>query len=244
MNCKMKTGALMAMLVMSSGCPSKRHTEDMSAMNEIRREIHVLATNQTASAVWSTRRIRERLRGIKSRQNRRALIEEWEESLSHLDVAQLSFSDRYVSLREVCRLLVGDVVGAREDAGGSFAEKWNGYSRAVVWIGRQVNWMREQALLATSEGKSSRVQLEAWGYYQALMEYREVVIENLELNGLDEKRHLCDISKIGAAREMFERLIGRPVRRSEDVKELGFYRRQVAERVQAEYAAASEQSSR
>ena len=119
-------------------------------------------------------------------------------------------------------------------------EIWDEYFRVIDWLGLQGRRMRA---LARSACDDDRLRLDRWAYYQALMEWRESLIENLELNGFDEARYPKDIDKMAAIRAKFKQLIGRPVRRSEDVKYLGRYRREVASRIQKEQAEAMKEMS-
>ena len=178
----------------------------------------------------------EKAAKVDSRHDRRKLIEEWRNALSRIPVERLSPSDRYGVLREVGRMLVWDLVDAQLDMGGTYGEMREGYFKAVEWLDVQCARMRA---LASETCCDCRAWRDRWSYYQALAEYREVVVENVGLNGLDERRHPNDVDKMDAIRARFEKLIGRPVRRGEDVKLLGFYRRRGGSRTQKEREAQS-----
>jgi len=85
---------------------------------------------------------------------------------------------------------------------------------------------------------SRREQNEEWNNYQALAEYRESEVESLEIHGFDVDLYPNDVDKMEALRAKFEKLIGRPVRRREDITRLGFYAKQARARIQAERDAA------
>ena len=231
MNAKMIASALMATFVLMGGCLKKERSETEKAVDAARQRIEVLSTNQTTAAIWGTRRVREDLRKIESLKDRRELIAEWSDALSHMPGKGLSPSARYGVLREACRMLVWDVADALLEIGGTYDEVWNEYFKAIEWLDVQCAHMRA---LALETGGDFRTRRDRWSYYQALAEYREIIVENIELNRLDESRYPCDAEKMGTIRARFEKQIGRPVRRNEDVKHLGFYRRQVGVRIQKE----------
>ena len=231
MKAEMIAYALTAAFALTGGCQKEGLSESGKAAEDARRLIQALSTNQTIGAIWKTRRIRENLKRVDSHEERRALIEEWRNGLSRISVERLSPSDRYGVLREVGRMLAWDVVDAQLDMGGTYGEMWDEYFKAIEWLDVQCARMRALALEACCDCRAWR---DRWSYYQALAEYREVVVENVELNRLDERRYPNEVEKMNAIRAKFEKLIGRPVRRSEDVKDLGFYRRQVGARIQKE----------
>lgn len=231
MNAKMTTSALMSVFVLTGGCLKNECSEAEIALEDARQMIWVVSTNQTIGAIWGTRRVREDLKKIESLKDRRELIEEWSSALSHMPVEGLSPSNRYGVLREASRMLVWDVADALLEIGGTYDEVWNEYFQAIEWLDVQCARMRA---LALETGGDYRARRDRWSYYQALAEYREIIVENIELNRLNESRYPYDAEKMGAIRTRFEKQIGRPIRRSEDVKHLGFYRRQVGARIQKE----------
>ncbi len=227
--------ALAVVLALSSGCRERERSESDKVLNESRRLIAAIATNQSIRIVGNTRRIQETLPEVSSREDCRALLEEWRNALYNVPLEGLTPSDRYGVLREASRVLVEAVVAAQGDLGESYEDRWSECFHVIDWLGGQGRRMRD---LALSDCGDSRLQHERWAYYQALMEWRESLVEHLELSGFDEDRYPNDVGKMAGVRAEFERLIGRPVRRSEDVKYLGTYRRKVAARIQKERDAA------
>lgn len=223
------------------GCGSRSPTREEAAITASRRLIVALETNASVRIIRRSAGIREKLKDVGKREDRERLIDDWRKALENIPVDRLRPSDRYWSVREAHHELDSNLIGAMWDNGTSYETRWRVRLDAIKWLGRQADLMRPKKVARIG---SRRDEDEKWANYQALMEYREVAVENIELNAFDESRYPNDVEKMRTLRAEFEKLIGRPVRRSEDVKGLGFYRRQVSARVQAERAAASEKSSR
>lgn len=222
MNTRNVVSALVSALALAGGCRGNERSESQRAAEEARRLIAAISTNQSIKAVEATRGVRDALPKISSRKVCLAVMAEWRSALFNVPVERLSPSDRYGVLREASRVLTESAVAVRGDVECSYEEVWDEYFRVIDWLGLQGRRMRA---LARSACDDDRLRLDRWAYYQALMEWRESLIENLELNGFDEARYPKDVGKMATIRAKFERQIGRPVRRSEGVKYLGRYRR-------------------
>lgn len=240
MNTRNVASALVSALALAGGCRGNERSESQRAAEEARRLIAAISTNQSIKAVEATRGVRDALPKISSRKVCLAVMAEWRSALFNVPVERLSPSDRYGILREASRVLTESAVAVRGNVECSYEEMWDEYFRVIDWLGLQGRRMRA---LARSACDDDRLRLDRWAYYQALMEWRESLIENLELNGFDEARYSKDVGKMAAIRAKFERQIGRPVRRGEDVKYLGRYRREVASRIQKERAEAMREMS-
>lgn len=225
------------------GCERRPPSDEECALAEARSRIAVLATNVSARSIRESGRVRTLLRRIRQKSERDALTTDWLEALREVRVEGLRPTDRYVAVREVYHTIDTDVLGALWEDGWSYEERWSVRLDAVKWLDRQINAMRPSPKIRPKTWLDWRSENEKWSGYQALSEYRESEVENLELNGFDEARYPKDVGKMATIRAKFERQIGRPVRRSEDVKYLGRYRREVASRIQKERAEAMREMS-
>ncbi len=224
----------LACFVMLCGCDKRPHSEDERREEEVRSLVSVLATNASVRAIRASGAVRERLKGLKSKPERETLLAVWRDALKNIPSEGLRPSERYWSVREACHLLVWDFVCALQDGGSSYEEMWQSYLDTLAWLDAQIGRMKP-----VMSGKCERRKAnEWWDSYQALAEYRESVIENLEIDEFDKSRHPNDIDKMDAIRAKFERLIGRPVRKREDITRLGFYAKQARARIQKERDAA------
>lgn len=213
------------------GCGKRLPTQEEQAIAASRSLIATLGTNASVRTIRRSAAVRENLKAVNTRGEREKLIAAWREALENIPVKGLRPSDRYWAVREAYHELDTNLMGAMWDEGFPCETRWPVRLGAIRWLDRQINAMKPKK---TSKTDLWREEDEQWANYQALMEYREVVIEDIELNGFDESRYPDDVEKVDALRAEFEKLIGRPVRRSEDVKNLGFYRRQVGARIQKE----------
>ena len=217
------------------GCEKRPLTQEEKAIAASRALIAALATNASVRVIKASERVRENLKDVKEKSKRDALIEDWRNALKSIPVKGFRPSDRYWASREACHVLNFDLIGAMWEAGFSYEARWKARLDTLKWLDRQIDAMKPR-MPAT---KSSRhEQHEEWNNYQALMEYRESEIESLEINGFDVNSYPNDIDKMDAIRAKFERLIGRPVRKREDITRLGFYAKQVRARIQKERDAA------
>ena len=71
-------------------------------------------------------------------------------------------------------------------------------------------------------------------YYGALLEYREGLIENFERFKFESMCHPVDQSRVNAVKARLEKVIGRPVRPSREIKMLGRYAEEVRKHVEKE----------
>ena len=77
-------------------------------------------------------------------------------------------------------------------------------------------------------------EMDKWKHYQALVEYRECAIENLELNGFDDRVYNVGTERMDAIRVKFEKMIGRSVRPRSAINRLGQYQKKVRARIEQE----------
>lgn len=219
------------------GCERHPPTQEEKAIAASRALIAALATNASVRVIMESDAVRENLKDVKERKKREALLSDWRDALKKIPVEGLRPSRRYAAIREACHMLNWDLIGAMWDVGSSYEKKWDAYFDTIEWIDRQVAAMKPAK--QTSDGTWSwREENDKWDAYIGLAEYRESVIENLEIDEFDKSRHPNDIEKMDAIRAKFEKLIGRPVRKREDITRLGFYAKQVRARIQKERDAA------
>ena len=216
------------------GCDKRPYTEDERHEAAARSLISVLSTNASVRAIRASGAVRECLKNLKAKPEREMPLVSWRDALKNIPVEKLRPSERYWSVREACHLLVWDFVCALQDGGSSYEEMWQSYFDSLTWLDSQIAQMKP-VLAGTRERRKEN---ECWDSYQALAEYRESVIENLEIDEFNKTRYPNDVKKMDAIRAEFERLIGRPVRKREDISRLGFYARQVGARIQRERDAA------
>ena len=226
---------LMATLILcgQSGCEKRPPTREENAIAAARVLIGALATNASVRAIMESDEVREKLRDVKEKAKRDTLITEWRDALKDIPVEGLRPSHRYVSVREACHLLVWNLICAMWVDEPSYEKAWEVYFDAINWMDCQIAAMKPAK--PASEGTWSwREENDKWDAYIGLVEYRESVIENLEIDQFDKGRHPNDVDKMGTIRAKFEKLIGRPVRKREDITRLGFYAKQARARIQKE----------
>lgn len=220
------------------GCERPPLTQEEEAILKSRTLIATLTTNASVRAIRRSDALRENLKVVKDIDARNELIADWREALKNISVDGMRPSDRYWSVREACHVLNLDLEGAMWEAGSSYEAMWDARLDTIKWLDRQIDAMKPRP----PTRKSTRLeQNEEWNNYQALIEYRESEVENLEINGFDADLYPNDIDKMEEIRKKFENLIGRPVRKGEDIKRLGFYVKQARTRIQAERDAALEE---
>ena len=228
---------LMATLILcgQSGCEKSPPTREEKAVAAARVLIGALATNASVRAIRESDAVRERLKDVKEKAKQDALITEWREALMRIPVESLRPSRRYAAVREACHMLNWDLIGAMYETGSDYVARWNVRFDTIRWLDRQILSMKPEKAM---EIISWREENEKWNNYQALAEYRESVIENLEIDEFNEARYPNAVEKMGMIRTKFEKLIGRPVRKREDITRLGFYVKQARARIQEERDAA------
>ena len=219
------------------GCEKRPPTQEEKAISASRALIAALATNASVRVIMESDAVRENLTNVKEKSEREALIADWRSALKGIPVKGLRPSDRYAAIREACHFLVWNLICAMWVDEPSYEKAWEVYFDAINWIDRQIAAMRP-AKPASDGTWSWREENDKWDAYIGLAEYRESVIENLEIDEFDKSRHPNDIDKMDAIRAKFEKLIGRPVRKREDITRLGFYAKQVRARIQKERDAA------
>lgn len=228
----MKRIMLMAVWLCGTlGCEKRPSSQEENAVAASRSLIAALATNASVRVIRGSAAVRANLKAITDKDERASLLAAWKEALKGIPVEGLRPSDRYWAVREAHHELDSNLIGAMWDEGCSCEARWTVRLDAIRWLDRQIVAMKPEKGTANA---SWREENEKWDNYQALAEYREVVIENIELNRLDRSRYPNDVEQMDEIRTAFEKLIGRPVRRNEDVRNLGFYRRQVGARIQKE----------
>lgn len=220
------------------GCERRPPSEAERALSEARALMAVLATNVSVRSVRECGRVGALLKRIRRKSERDVLARDWLAVLRGIRVEGLRPADRYGVVREAYHMIDVHVIGSLWDEGRSYEEIWRVRLDSVKWLDRQISAMKPLSAKRPDAWLDWREETERWTGYQALSEYRESEVEHLELSGFDEDRYPNDVGKMAGVRAEFERLIGRPVRRSEDVKYLGTYRRKVAARIQKERAEA------
>ena len=215
------------------GCEKGPPTQEENAIATARALIAALATNASVRVIRESDAVREILKDVKERKKREALLADWRDALKRIPVEGLRPSRRYAAVREACHMLNWDLIGAMWDVGSSYEKTWDAYFDTIEWIDCQIAAMKPAK--PASEGTWSwREENDKWDAYIGLDEYRESVIENLEIDQFDKGRHPNDVEKMDTIRAKFEKLIGRPVRKREDITRLGFYVKQARARIQKE----------
>lgn len=230
---------VLILLCGQSGCERRPSIREGKAIAEAHALIEALSTNASVRVITQSDAVREKLKDVKEKAKRDAVITEWRKSLKNISVDGLRPSDRYWSVREACHVLNLDLAGAMREAGFSYEERWDAYLDTIKWLDRQIDAMKPRT---PTTRRSRSEQNEEWDNYQALVEYRETEIENLEIHGFDVNLCPNDVREMDAIREKFENLIGRPVRKREDITRLGFYEKQARARIQKERDAALKKS--
>lgn len=240
----MKRITLMTICICGAlGCEKRPPTQEENAIANARTLIGALETNASVRVIRESDAVRENLKDVKERKKREALLADWRGALKKIPVEGLRPSRRYAAVREACHMLNWDLIGAMWDVGSSYEETWVSYFDTIEWMDRQVAAMKP--VKPTADGTWSwREENEKWDAYIGLVEYRECVIENLEIDQFDRGRYPNDIDKMDAIRAKFEKLIGRPVRKGADIKGLGFYAKQARARIQIERDAALKKEQR
>ncbi len=197
--------------------------------------LKTLRTNPSVREVRKSETLLDRMRTIESLDVRREMIAEWKSALLSAPVEKFPLRDSCWSIRAICETLNWGVTGAMTDAGYDYDERWNVVVETLKWLDEKLDERdpRKSKTCGTWREESGR-----WNAYLFLCEFRENLIENIERNWFDVRRHAGDDSKIVEAKMQFEILIGRRVRRPDEIKTLGFYTKQVVRRILAERDAA------
>lgn len=217
------------------GCEKRPPAQEEKAVAESRVLIAALKTNASVRVIRKSDAVREKLKEVKDVSVRDGLIADWRKALENIPVVGMRPSDRYWSVREACHVLNSGLIGAMWEAGFSYEARWEAQLDTIEWLDRQIDAMKPRPPTWKS---SRREQNEEWNNYQALAEYRESEVESLEIHGFDVDLYPNDVDKMDAIRAKFEKLIGRPVRKREDITRLGFYAKRARARIQAERDAA------
>ena len=187
-----------------------------------------LSSNASVRVIIETKNVRSNLTYVVDARRRRNMIKEWKTSLYNIPVQGLRPSERYTSVREAYRVVSWDVVGALWDVDKSYEGMWEVHLEALAWLSDHCLKMKPEM---PQVGFDVRQEREKWNYYQALVEYRESVIENLELNGFDERIYNVDPVRMDVIRKRFEKAIGRSVRPRGEIKLLGRYVKEARARI-------------
>ena len=235
-----KTALLLLFVVSFIGCSREDRAFSSVSDADSRHLLSVVSTNPTAKTVVETRRIRERLNMVEDDAARRGALQTWRKTLMSLDLTSLPVLDRACAVREIGHCLLWDAVGARCDMGASYADRWNDYFESLSWIDGQVAALKPESSggLLSQDQASRRKLLERWDAYLVIVEFRENVIENLEIDGFDERVFPHDIEDMKAIRDRFERIIGRRVRARKEITRLGTFAKAARRRVLKERNAA------
>jgi len=210
------------------GCSDSAPTPSAVALQESAILIGALETNSSVRTIKRTGGVRAMLDVIADSEKRNATMRKWRTALFGISLEGLSPSERYGSIREVSRMATRDMVGAMWDMGGSYEEVWETYFETLTWLDKQCCAMKPKEPSLDCDWREEKSK---WDYYGALVEHRECVIENLELNGFDDGLYHVGAARIDVARKKFETLIGRPVRPSGEIKLLGRYAKEARKRV-------------
>lgn len=197
--------------------------------------LQVLQTNSSVRAIVNSRVLLERARAMESLVARREMIRMWRDALLAAPVESVGAIDESVAIREICETLNWHVVGAMQESGCSYEEAWSVIEGMVSWLDRKIASHDPKTMKRPA---ARREAIDQWRTYQFLSEMRENLVENIEVNWLDVRRHPEDGDKIKVARERLATLIDRPVRSPEAITSLGFYTKQVSRRIQKERDAA------
>jgi len=220
-----------AVLTLLSGCGDHGRAPADEALSRSNGLIGELSTWATVRAVVATEAIRTNLASIADCRLRLDIIGQWKRSLYNMPVDSLRPSERYACVSEAYRVVTWSVVGAMWDIRESYEDAWSVYLEALDWLDDQCHKMKPAA---PQKGCDVFEEREKWKYYRALAEYRESVIENLEINGFDERIYHVGKERMDAVRKKFETVIGRHVRPREDIKLLGRYVKEVRAEIDKE----------
>lgn len=190
-----------------------------------------LSSNASVRVIIETKNVRSNLTYVVDDRRRRDMINEWKTSLYNIPVKGLRPSDRYAAVREAYRVVTWDVVGAMWDIAESYEDAWSVYFESLEWLDAQCEKMRPGI---PRDDSDIHQEMDKWKHYQALVEYRECAIENLELNGFDDKVYNVGTERMDAIRVKFERMIGRSVRPRSAINRLGQYQKKVRARIEQE----------
>lgn len=238
----MKRALLVELILCCSlGCGNRPTTQEEKAIAASRFLIAALTTNASVRAILESDAVRENLKDVKEESQRNALIAEWREALKNIPVDGIRPSRRYATVRAACRVLNMDLIGAMWEAGASYETRWDVRLDTIRWLNLQANAMKPDAPAKVNSWSEEN---EKWDAYIGMVEYLESEIEDLEINGFDVNAYPDDVDKMEAIRAKFENLIGRPVRKREDITGLGLYAKQARTRFQKERDAALKKASR
>ena len=228
-------------LMAFSGCSDPAGSPPEVAISMSNHLMNRLSSNASVRVIIETKNVRSNLTHVADVRRRRDLIKEWKTSLYNIPVQSLRPSDRYAAVREAYRVVAWDVVGAMWDIDESYEDAWSVYLESLEWLGAQCEKMRPGIPRNDSDVHQ---ELDKWKHYQALSEYRESAIENLELNGFDERIYTVGEERMESVRRQFEKAIGRPVRPRNEIKLLGQYAKRVRMQIENEMAVALERVSK
>lgn len=227
--------AQFVILAMLCGCSDSVIAPSDEAVSRAKRLVGELLTNATVRVVRETESIRTNLLALTDVRLRHDIIKEWKAALYDIQVEELRPSDRYAIIREAHHLVSWDVIGALWDIDESYEKMWEIHLESLAWLDAQCKKMKPGI---PQKGFDARLEREKWNYYLALAEYRESAIENLELNGFDERIYDVGPTRMDVVRKRFEIMIGRPVRPREEIKTLGRFAKEVRARIVKERDAA------
>lgn len=225
-------------LAMAFGCERRASSADGRAEEDVRAWLQTLSCDSSVRAIRATGAVRECLRQVPDKGVRLALIRDWEAALRNVPLEGLCPGDRYWRAREACHVLLWDLACAMRDAGCSSDEIWREVFDTLAWLDRQVAAMKPSRVADVGSWAKWREEERKWSAYQALAEYRETVMENLERDWFDGQIYPNEGAQTDKVRRRLERYIGRRVRSREEITRLGVYVKQVRARIQKERAEA------
>lgn len=216
---------------LSCGCSDEGGGASDRAVRNACRAIRALSTNASMRVISASYSVRTNIALVSDREIRLSLIRDWESHLRGVPVEGLAPMERYAAIKGASDMLNSCVSAALWDCGCGYEEIWELHFRTLDWLDRQVRLMKPKD--QKDSGVSRKEQLAAWTFYQALAEWREVIVENNELD-FDERVGMSGMEKIEEVKHRFEAMIGRKVRPYSEIKRLGHYRKLVRARIEQE----------
>lgn len=215
-------------LLLLCGCGDGNEALPDLSVLESCRMIDALKTNVCVRAVSNASGVRTNLLNISCSPIRSSLLKDWTKALFEVRLDDLSPTERSSVVKSVADAIEVDVVGAMSDLGYAYEDLWSMRFALLVWLDGQC---RDADPRGMSPGGDWREEMSRWDCYQAVVEYREIVIENLELHGLDDRIVKVGEERLASVREKFEMIIGRAIRKRDEVSRLGYYVKEARARV-------------
>ena len=228
----MKSACLVLSLVLvGAGCSDRQTPMSQKAESNVRSLIALLATNVTAKAVKESEGVRSNLVLFCDLKAQRRALDEWRMALKNMSLGALDSQERYEVIRAAVRALSWNYAGALHDVGGEEKEIWSSKLDTLKWLDEKIG---ETKMACLDRSRPFRAQKESWMFYLALVEFREQFVENLERFDFQDACRSVPDQERDRLRKSFEQLIGRRVRKREEILRLGVYVRERRDQVQKE----------